>query len=282
MSDVKLPHMPLWVYDIESDEDCVLMTPAEFGIFVRLLIRQWIEDSVPENPVVLAKLLRYPESDVMAWLEYYGHKMPAGGDGRRRNDRLTGEREDAVRKVLQNRENGKRGGRPPLNGKNRTDNRPLNQTDNHRQTQRGGHSESEPESEISSSKGAIGQGKCDPSSPGAAAIAALGRIGIHPSVYPTLPAGLTADTVIRHWLTITGKPQNPEGVLIRRIQSSSPCKQPTAEAIARACTGGVIESVTFQGTTLIVTGKQSGANSEGVVIDGQLLPAARIAEAVFA
>ena len=50
-----LPHMPLWVYDIEADEDCSLMTLEEFGAFMRLLIRQWIEGSIPSEKKRLAK-----------------------------------------------------------------------------------------------------------------------------------------------------------------------------------------------------------------------------------
>lgn len=118
----------------------------------------------------------------------------------------------------------------------------------------------------------------------AAAFAALGRIGADTSSLE-LPGGITADTVIRLWLTITGTPRNPIGVLVRKVTSGTqPSTQPTPAAIAKACREGVITSITLNGKTLEVSGMdalEAGTNSNGVVISNHTLPTARIGEAVF-
>lgn len=112
MKREKLPHMPLWVYDIDADEDCALMSSVEFGIYMRLLIRQWIEGSVPDSPIAIGKLIRERPRVIAEWLHHYGDKFPVGDDGRRRNPRLAEERESIKSKVAALRANGKRGGRP--------------------------------------------------------------------------------------------------------------------------------------------------------------------------
>ena len=109
---MKLPHMPLWVYDIESDEACALMTHEQFGVYIRLLIRQWIEGSIPADPQRLAMLIREPSerfserfSDVLAKFDQHPEKP-----GRLINGRLHTERAKAVDKVEKNRIAGRKGG----------------------------------------------------------------------------------------------------------------------------------------------------------------------------
>lgn len=112
MSKSKLPHMPLWVYDIESDESCALMTAEQFGVYVRLLIRQWIEGSIPADPNMLAALIRVPSerlsecfSNVVAKFEQHPDKPD-----RLVNPRLADERDKAIAKVEKNRLAGRKGG----------------------------------------------------------------------------------------------------------------------------------------------------------------------------
>lgn len=140
-----------------------------------------------------------------------------------------------------------------------------------------------------SSNSSIGERPVTPDAPpltgsgaAAAAFAALDRIGADTDAL-SLPDGLTADTVIRHWLTITGTPKNPIGVLVRKLaKPRPPSRQPTPAAVAEACRGGVIRSVTLDGKTVEVHGRPVGFNSGGVVIGDRTLPPERFAEAVFA
>ncbi len=116
-----------------------------------------------------------------------------------------------------------------------------------------------------------------------AASAAMVRIGVTKSKAAELAEITTADTVIRHWLTITGNPKNRVGVMIGRLRDGDgPTKQPTPGDIATACRDGYIASITLDEKTLVITpGMNAGANSQGVVIDGHTLPVGRISEAVF-
>lgn len=112
----KLPHMPLWVYDIDTDTECSLMSSAEFGIYIRMLVKQWINEHLPSEIRDIAKLLRERPRAIADWMSQYQSKLPLCEDGNRRNPRLAAERENVVAKVEmlrdRNRANGKRGGRP--------------------------------------------------------------------------------------------------------------------------------------------------------------------------
>lgn len=113
--------MPLWVYDIETDEDCALMQLQVYGAYVRLLSRQWIEGSVPPDTARLAALLRVTE-DYFAreiWPSLAG-KFPEDGRGRRQNHRLAQERDRVLGKIEVLKSNGAKGGRPPTKGLSKT------------------------------------------------------------------------------------------------------------------------------------------------------------------
>lgn len=113
MSEPKLPHMPLWVYDLEADEDCCLMSLAEFGAYMRLLQRQWIEGTIPDDVARLARLLRVTVDEMEAIWSTLSPKFVKDGRGRLQNRRLDAERAAAMGKVATNRANGAKGGRPP-------------------------------------------------------------------------------------------------------------------------------------------------------------------------
>ena len=109
---MKLPHMPLWVYDVETDETCALMSPEAFGIYVKLLMRQWIEGSIPADEAALLRLLRLPSERYSGCLANALAKFsPCNGNpDRLANARLTEERDKAVAKVEKNRLAGRKGG----------------------------------------------------------------------------------------------------------------------------------------------------------------------------
>ena len=100
---IKLPHMPLWVYDLEADEDCSLMSLAEYGAFLRLLQRQWIEGTIPACEKRLARLLRVSQDEFAEIWEMIRHKFTEDQEGRLINARLESERSKALEKVEKNR-----------------------------------------------------------------------------------------------------------------------------------------------------------------------------------
>lgn len=116
MADVKLPHMPLWVYDIDTDEDCRAMPDATFGRYMRLMIRQWIEGSVPADAALCVRtgmLDHDAAADVKSLLD---RKFSVRDGSRRLNARCKQEREAATEKVLALRRNGSKGGRKKADG----------------------------------------------------------------------------------------------------------------------------------------------------------------------
>lgn len=111
--------MPLMVFDIECDEDCALMDSGDFGIYVRLLMRQWIEGSIPPETEALAKLIRENQKVFDCFTKrFLDKKLPIGKDGRRRNEKLAELREKAIQKVIKLRANARKGGRPKKLGAN--------------------------------------------------------------------------------------------------------------------------------------------------------------------
>lgn len=107
---MKLPHMPLWVYDIDTDRDCRKMSDATFGRYMRLLIRQWIEGSVPAKPpeaVRDAMLDPGSEGDVQSLLD---RKFTQRDGDERRNVKCDEERRGAIEKCERNRSAGRKGG----------------------------------------------------------------------------------------------------------------------------------------------------------------------------
>lgn len=112
MSKSKLPHMPLWVYDIEADESCRLMTAEQFGVYVRMLIRQWVEGSVPADTGALSILVGVPKRKLDGQFETVLSKFHPKADDPTRliNLRCFEERDNAVSKVEKNRQAGRKGG----------------------------------------------------------------------------------------------------------------------------------------------------------------------------
>lgn len=109
----KLPHMPLWVYDITTDEDCIAMTLEQRGAYIWLLMRQWIEGSLPNNPTVLSRLIQTePDGFASVIWPAIKNKFQSCGHSRIINKKLAEHRTAALEKVRKNRQNGRLGGRP--------------------------------------------------------------------------------------------------------------------------------------------------------------------------
>lgn len=107
----KLPHMPLYVYEIRADEACSLMELDEFGAYMRLLQHQWIEGSMPSDEAKLMRLLGVVDPDVFARIWGVLSSKFEGSNGRLVNPKLHAIREATIVKVETNRANGRAGGK---------------------------------------------------------------------------------------------------------------------------------------------------------------------------
>lgn len=90
-----LPFFPLYAADFLSSETVVLMDNEGVGVYVKLLCRQWIEGSLPDDTAALARLTGEPEESFARTWEFLESRFPAGDDGRLRNPRLADERDKA-------------------------------------------------------------------------------------------------------------------------------------------------------------------------------------------
>ena len=97
MNNMKLPYFPLYAGDFSLGTE--ELTNAETGAYIRLLIHQWKNKSLPK--VLTGKLVCY--LDEWPALEQY---FPLCSDGRRRNPRLEEERQ----KITDRREKQRLGG----------------------------------------------------------------------------------------------------------------------------------------------------------------------------
>jgi len=95
------------------------MTAEQFGIYVRLLIRQWIEGSIPADHDMLAALIRVPSERLSERFSNVIAKFEQHPDNPARliNARLADERDKATAKVEKNRLAGRKGGSTKANAK---------------------------------------------------------------------------------------------------------------------------------------------------------------------
>jgi len=107
----KLPHMQLWVYDIDTDRDCRRMCDAEFGRYMRLIIRQWIEGDVPSDAADAVRDARLDHDAVDSVTSLLDRKFSLRDGSGRMNRRCHEEREKATAKVERLRAIGHAGGK---------------------------------------------------------------------------------------------------------------------------------------------------------------------------
>ena len=69
MGKPKLPWFPLYVYDWLTDETVQCMTLEQQGAYLRLLMSQWIEGSIPADEKEIAKLLNVDRESVANLME---------------------------------------------------------------------------------------------------------------------------------------------------------------------------------------------------------------------
>ena len=107
----KLPWFPFWVDDFLSDENVLVMTNEEVGIYVKLLCHQWKAGSIPSDFLPMAKLCGTNADALAAHWQQIGKCFGgvSGNSGRLTNPRLEREREKQQNKRKARSEAGLRG-----------------------------------------------------------------------------------------------------------------------------------------------------------------------------
>lgn len=89
----KLPYFPFYALDWITDPQVQGLSNEQRGIFHWLLCRQWLDDDLPEEPLLVYPLLP-PGSDSNAVAYVLDSFFPIVGGGRRRNRRLSDIRDE--------------------------------------------------------------------------------------------------------------------------------------------------------------------------------------------
>jgi uncharacterized protein YdaU (DUF1376 family) len=84
-----------YVRDWETSETVRLMSYTARGVYQALLDAQWEKGSIPAEPEVCERLLRCEAGDWAQFAPFFDQCFPIGEDGRRRNERLHDDREQA-------------------------------------------------------------------------------------------------------------------------------------------------------------------------------------------
>jgi len=118
MGKPKLPWFPLYVYDWITDEAVQCMTLEQQGAYLRLLMHQWIEGSIPRNEDEIARLLNVPRDSVASLMAPIWQKFPKVKykRGRHANPTLESIREEQESRRKTKADNGLKGARQRWQG----------------------------------------------------------------------------------------------------------------------------------------------------------------------
>jgi uncharacterized protein YdaU (DUF1376 family) len=123
-----LPYMKFWQKEYLASSDTRRLSLAAKGCLFDMLMFQWEDGRLPADPAALARMVGSDRTEFCSvWPEIEGMFEPAG-DGWIRHPKLHAEREEAIALVAQNKENGRRGGRPPKDEANPSPNRKESET----------------------------------------------------------------------------------------------------------------------------------------------------------
>lgn len=117
-----------YVRDWETSETVRIMSYAARGIYQALLDAQWEKGSIPADPETCARLLRCEPEEWAQFAPFFDECFPVMACGSRRaNERLAGDRDDALQLVEKNRAAGKASAeKRRLNSNEAEDEHPFN------------------------------------------------------------------------------------------------------------------------------------------------------------
>lgn len=110
--ELSYQYIPWYVRDYLEDVECDVLSAAAEGCRLRLVLRQWLQGSIPANPAVLRKLTKATEAEwVTVWPEIE-HHFPVIEDGAaRRNPKFHALRLDREVFLEGKRQLGAKGGK---------------------------------------------------------------------------------------------------------------------------------------------------------------------------
>ena len=102
----KSPAFRLYASDFDMDTNT--WTNEEIGLYVRLLLSQWVNGPLPKNPKKLGKIGRISSKKFQKVFPGISHKFHVNGDGLIYNERLEKERVKQANYLEKQREHGKK------------------------------------------------------------------------------------------------------------------------------------------------------------------------------
>lgn len=113
MKGYNFDFMPLYLDQWEQSNVIGSMPAAAEGLFLRLILKQWRNESIPADEERCRLLSRATTKEWKEFLPFFEEAFPVGDDGKRRNPQAGDRRRASICKIDQLRENGGKGGRPP-------------------------------------------------------------------------------------------------------------------------------------------------------------------------
>ena len=103
----KMPAFPLYASDFDMDTNT--WTNEEVGVYLRLLLAEWVNGGLPDDPQKLAKIVRISRKKFLNVFKNISHKFHKNGNGLLENKRLEKERQDKLNFLEQQSKSGKKG-----------------------------------------------------------------------------------------------------------------------------------------------------------------------------
>lgn len=107
-----LPYMQLWVKDWLASSGTRRLSLAGRGLYIDLALFQWEDGFIVDDVEELAAMVGVSEEEFSRVWPKVEKQFPVVAPGKRANERIATDREEAMAKVAKLKENGSKGGRP--------------------------------------------------------------------------------------------------------------------------------------------------------------------------
>ena len=101
------PAFQLYAADFDIDTNTWDLEPI--GLYLRLLLSQWVNGSIPDDPIKLAKIARISPKKLSNLIQIVSHKFVSDGNGNLINLRLEKERQKQINYRESQKESGVKG-----------------------------------------------------------------------------------------------------------------------------------------------------------------------------
>jgi uncharacterized protein YdaU (DUF1376 family) len=112
-----LPYMEFYPRDYLSSSTVRDMPLVARAIYVELLMHQWEDECLPNNPARLMQRVNATKEEWALFEEFFDEKFPVCEDGMRRNRRVDADRKETARKIEANKVAGAMGAKKRWHGK---------------------------------------------------------------------------------------------------------------------------------------------------------------------